>query len=138
LAALHFILANAAKYDVDEASLSAEIQQLGLPAENTATLIQLYGTTKVALRNRFVDESFRLSRLISTKWRVDNVLDSNVNLTPDNSSSNVLLKLSVENNPSKMPFTQSLGEISFEISPEKLDALIYELSSAESLMSNLN
>ena len=134
---MHFILANAAKYDVDEPSLSAEIQQLGLPAEHSAAIIQLYGSARNALRKRFSDDSLRLSRLLSTKWRVDHILDSSSQVAGNYPTSNVLLKFVIENNPSRSHASQSFEEISFELSSEKLDALIIELSSAESIMSNI-
>ena len=42
IAGLDFIIANSAKYDIDENTLSLEIQQLGLPTENCDALLKSY------------------------------------------------------------------------------------------------
>jgi hypothetical protein len=44
---VHFIVANAAKHDLDEASLVQEIQQLGLPKENSDAIGRQYREHKV-------------------------------------------------------------------------------------------
>eukprot|EP01035_Chromulina_nebulosa_P019533 gene19533-25431_t len=41
IAATHFIITNACKHDVDELSLIQEIQQLGLPKENSEALADI-------------------------------------------------------------------------------------------------
>lgn len=46
VAAIHFMIINAAKYDVDEASLSQEIQQLGLPKANADLITIAYRHNK--------------------------------------------------------------------------------------------
>ena len=48
IAAVHFIVSNAAKHDLDEASLVQEIQQLGLPKENSDAIGRQYREHKVS------------------------------------------------------------------------------------------
>ena len=51
VAAVHFVLVNAARYDVDETSLTQEIQQLGLPKENAEAITKVYREYKEMLRD---------------------------------------------------------------------------------------
>ena len=44
VAALHFVLSQSAKYDIDDTTLQLEIQQLGLPKENADALVGRAGT----------------------------------------------------------------------------------------------
>lgn len=62
LAAIHFIIANAAKYDVDEETLAKEIEQLGLPRENALAILRPYGQNKAALRAKFGADTFGINR----------------------------------------------------------------------------
>lgn len=62
LAAIHFVIANAAKYDVDEETLAKEIEQLGLPRENALAILRPYGQNKTALRAKFGNDTFGINR----------------------------------------------------------------------------
>eukprot|EP01031_Cornospumella_fuschlensis_P038480 gene38480-46772_t len=46
IAALHFMISNSAKYDTDDKVLIQEIQQLGLPKENSDMIAKQYRETK--------------------------------------------------------------------------------------------
>merc|ERR1712046_456804 len=76
IAALDFIVANAAKYDIDENTLSLEIQQLGLPKENCDALLKSYTDGKNRLREHLSGTIFQLQRLKSLDWRVDSLISS--------------------------------------------------------------
>ena len=76
IAAIHFIVANAAKYDIDDKSLIQEIQQLGLPKDSTDAVANRYRESREPLRVKFAEESYRLSKLISVDWRVDHIIAS--------------------------------------------------------------
>ena len=67
---------NAAKYDVDEISLSTEIQQLGLPKDNADIITNAFRDSKDKLREIQASESYRVSKLIDASWRVDQILAS--------------------------------------------------------------
>ena len=143
------MLTNAAKFDVDEKSLVLEIQQLGLPKENTDAIVRQYRDAKEMLRSRFADESYRVSRLISADWRMDHIIASS---QPINDTSRVIqngplvhLKLVVDTQPDKANVNTESGseqagrfkDIAFEMSTQKLDVLIHELSHVQSLLENI-
>eukprot|EP00601_Ochromonadales_sp_CCMP2298_P022932 CAMPEP_0173308122 /NCGR_PEP_ID=MMETSP1143-20121109/21560_1 /TAXON_ID=483371 /ORGANISM="non described non described, Strain CCMP2298" /LENGTH=124 /DNA_ID=CAMNT_0014249489 /DNA_START=22 /DNA_END=393 /DNA_ORIENTATION=- len=60
VAAVHFMLSNAARFGVDEKSLVLEVQQLGLPRENAEVLGRQYREASDLLRARFAEESYRV------------------------------------------------------------------------------
>ncbi|KAJ8599379.1 hypothetical protein CTAYLR_007017 [Chrysophaeum taylorii] len=64
LAAVHFVLASAAKYDIDEETLAKEIEQLGLPRENAQAILRPYRESKAALRVKFSRDTFSVHRAI--------------------------------------------------------------------------
>jgi len=74
IAALTFILACAAKHDVDATTLAHELQQLGLPKEHTNSLCKSYSDAQSKLQEHFRKTSLRVSKLDSVQWRVDYVL----------------------------------------------------------------
>jgi hypothetical protein len=68
------MITNAAKFNVDEHSLILEIQQLGLPKENTEAIVKQYKDTKDILRNKLAENSYRISKLMNVDWRFDHIL----------------------------------------------------------------
>lgn len=152
VAAVHFIVTNAAKFDLDESSLVQEIQQLGLPKENSEAIARQYREHKDSLRSKFADQSYRISKLVSTEWRVDQVIASSSTspskgTTLDHSpggledgSGNlgplVHLKLTIDTKPHEDGSRSGVEELAFEVQPDKLDVLIHELGVAKALMSS--
>lgn len=141
IAAVHFIVANAAKHDLDELSLVQEIQQLGLPKENSEAIARQYREHKDVLRMRLSDESYRVSSIISTDWRVDLVVASSHD---QQSEPIVQLKLLLDTQPHQGPVEANaaidgvrLREMAFEMDGNKLDVLIRELAHAQSLMESI-
>lgn len=59
---MHFIIANAAKHDLDELSLVQEVQQLGLPKENSDAIGRQYREHKV-LQTFYAFACLRVSTL---------------------------------------------------------------------------
>ena len=143
VAAVHFMVVNAAKYDVDEVSLSTEIQQLGLPKENADTIARQFRDHKEALRTKFSEESYRTSRLITTDWRLDQVIANSQSSSPTGPL--VHLKLQIDTKPQD----GSLGDDAsvadgdrvqndaFELSADKLDILVHELTAARNAFREL-
>ncbi len=139
---MHFIVANAAKHDLDESSLVQEIQQLGLPKENSEAVGKLFREKKDAMRERFAMDSYTVSKLLKTDWRIDTVIASSV------ASSNEVvthLKLTCDTRTQDgiLP-TDSIvvdgyriKELAFEIDAEKLDVLVHELSRAQAVLDSL-
>eukprot|EP00743_Colponemidia_sp_Colp-15_P002263 GILK01002453.1.p1 GENE.GILK01002453.1~~GILK01002453.1.p1 ORF type:complete len:201 (-),score=30.14 GILK01002453.1:270-872(-) len=76
IAAIHFINMNAAKFNVDEGTLVKELQQLGLPKENSEALARPYRDKKQSLRQQLAATSLRLPQLLSMDWRVDCILST--------------------------------------------------------------
>lgn len=147
------MLTNAAKFDVDEKSLVLEIQQLGLPKENTDAIARQYRDTKDMLRSRFADESYRVSKLISADWRMDHILATSQNSSVGNGDARVVqtgplvhLKLNVDTQPEQGDLNADLSSqqssrfknIAFEISTQKLDVLIHELSHVQSQLQSMD
>lgn len=165
VAAVHFIVANAAKHDVDETSLVQEIQQLGLPKENSEAVGKLYREKKDEMRDRFAADSYTISRLLRTEWRIDRVMASSA---PSSSTANggaagtgtttgdnvtvAHLKLTCDTRTQDGPLTAEqqqqlqfrggvdgyrVRELAFEISQEKLDVLVHELTRAQAVLDSL-
>ena len=70
VAAIHFILASAARYDVDGEVLSRELQQLGLPREHTEALVKVQVESRAQLQQLARQRSLQLPRLSSLGWRI--------------------------------------------------------------------
>ncbi len=121
--------------------LITEIQQLGLPKENSDTISKLYRENKDALSDKLSEKSYRISKLLSTDWRVDQVFaSSNSQLTKQKL---IQLKFRIDENPqadseSLLRSDQDIQEVNMEMTAEDLDVLIYELSQAQQVMQNIN
>ena len=63
IAGLTFILSNAAKYDIDEQTLLQEIQQLGMPKENSEAVARPFRETKDELRRAFAQDTYHVSHM---------------------------------------------------------------------------
>jgi len=143
VAAVHFMVVNAAKYDVDEVSLSQEIQQLGLPKENADTIARQFREHKEALRNRFAEESYRTSHLLAVDWRLDQVIASST--ATDKLGPLLHVKLQVDTKPqegalsgSQMSDGARIQDEAFELSADRLDVLVHELSIARDALKALH
>lgn len=152
IAAVHFMLTNAAKNDLDERSLVQEIQQLGLPKENSDAVARQYREYKEALQKKFFDDSYRVSKLISTDWRVDHIIGASSPSTSVDSNygeKQIAVNGSVAHFRLRVDMMPELGsdsvnggsyeasrtkDIAWEASAEKLDVLIYELAQAKKLL----
>lgn len=144
------MLTNAAKFDVDEKSLILEIQQLGLPKENSEAIAKQYRDTKDMLRSKFAEDSYRVSKLVSTDWRVDQIVatsqpaagtDNRIIQTGPLVHVNVNIDTKPEINELEDVFGRATGrfkDIAFEISPQKLDVLIHELTHVHTLLQNMD
>lgn len=150
VAAVHFIVTNAAKYDCDDRSLTQEIQQLGLPKENTDAIVKQYREHKETLRAKFAEQSYRVSKLLNTDWRVDHIIASGAPGEEGHTGALVHVKLQIDAAPEKNatnPLTLGdstiksdgarIQDIAFEMSAERLDLLVHELSEAQKLLESV-
>ena len=78
VAAISFILKNAARYTVESDTLSNELQQLGLQKDNSNALCKIYNENFDKLTVCLKEKSLRISRLEKVDWRVDYVLSSSI------------------------------------------------------------
>ena len=74
VAAIAFIVRQAARSDVDHLVLNAELQQLGLPRENSAGVSRPFRIHRERLRAQARADSLRAPRLLSLDWRLDAVV----------------------------------------------------------------
>lgn len=162
MAAIHFIITNAAKYDVDDKSLILEVQQLGLPKENTDALAKQFRDTKDMLQAKFAEDSFRVSKLLQVDWRVDQIIASSSYPTHaetaqgddvggESAASNVNdvmtpsihLSMKVDTKPfldsaeASAEGSDQVQNVALELSSNQLDVLIHELSHAQKLLENI-
>ena len=129
------MISNSAKYDTDDKVLIQEIQQLGLPKENSDMIAKQYRETKEALRNKFAEDSYRVSRLLSTDWRVDTVLaSSSGQITEDKI---VHLNMHIDTKPGEEDSAMKHKNLAFELSGVKLDTLIKELRQVQYMIENM-
>ncbi|KAL8196913.1 UNVERIFIED_CONTAM: COMM domain-containing protein 4 [Gekko kuhli] len=131
IAVLNFILASAAKHNVDSESLSSELQQLGLPKEHATGLCRSYEEKQSALQDSLRGCSLRLNRLDSASWRVDYTLSSS-ELRQVNEPV-VHLKLNTQNVDKGV-----LEPVAMTLSAEKFRVLLAELRQAHALMKTLD
>jgi len=130
VAALHFVVTNAAKYDVRVDELSDEIQQLGLPKEHATGLGKVYSDHAVAVRARMREKSLKLNSLEKVDWRVDFVLGSSSE--PESRQPEVHLRLDVRDAD-----TDKITPLGFAMDPEQCRLLLHELTAAEKIMSQV-
>lgn len=130
IAGLHFIIASAAKYNVDGDSLSNELQQLGLPKEHTTSLTKSYSDNLQNLQQQLRKDSLRLSRLEGVEWRVDYIISSSA--LKDINEPCVQLKLKVK--PAEGGKTQP---VSFTVASDKFRLLLNELKQASAAMDSI-
>ncbi len=138
IAAVHFMITSAAKYDVEERVLIQEIQQLGLPKENSETICKQYRETKDTLRSKLEETSYRISKLISTDWRLDQVLASSLGTKEAGKLVHLNLNIDIDPDNSTELNNSRFKDLAFELSAEELDLLIHELTQAQQMMQNLD
>lgn len=74
LAAIHWIISSATRFDVDQSVLNNELQQLGLPKENSDGVSRPFRIHRERLNAQAAEDSLRLPRLWSLDWHVDAVI----------------------------------------------------------------
>ncbi|PRP73133.1 COMM domain-containing protein [Planoprotostelium fungivorum] len=130
IAALYFILSSAAKYNVEDTILSTELQQLGLPKEHCDALCKPYTEKKQKLREVFSQQTLQLPRIEEIDWRVDYVMATHEQ--KETNTPTVHLQLKMKQNDFGGPET-----VAFEMTPEKLRLLLYELKAAREAIKSL-
>jgi len=130
IAALHYILTNAAKHSVQVEELADEIQQLGLPKEHATGLGRVYSDHSTVVRDRLKEKTLKLNTLEEVNWRVDYVLGSSVQ--PETSQPEVHLRLNLRDAD-----TDAISPLGFSMDAEQCRLLLRELTAAERIMSKV-
>jgi len=147
IAALDFVLRNAAKYNVDEEVFSTELQQLGLPTGNlkmkgprflgndqvkeidsSRVIAQAYGKNRDTMREYFATQTLRLPHVERVEWRVDYILSSSDILSVKAPSVRLQLHLN------KPPQSQRDKTLSFEVNGDKFRLLYNDLLTVKGIM----
>uniref|UniRef100_A0A6B2LK07 COMM domain-containing protein n=1 Tax=Arcella intermedia TaxID=1963864 RepID=A0A6B2LK07_9EUKA len=129
VAALTFILQNAARYNVKPEVASLELQQLGLPGEHAGAVERILTKDKDRIREAFRKDSLKLNRVLSVDWRVDFILAS--------SDLKELNAPAVQLNLTIAEANQTKQAHSFAVDNDKLRVLLHELKLARSVMESL-
>jgi len=130
LAALNFIVSNAARFDCDDTVLATELAQLGMPKEHCDSLCKPYKENRARLKAKFAEQLLRLPKIDSLDWRVDVILTSDqVN---DLCAGCVQLSLAVSQADGSSGRT-----LAFEASEEKFKVLLAELRTAKAVMDSV-
>ena len=99
-----------------------------------------YREHKDDLRMKFSEESYRVSTLLSTDWRVDLTIASN-DSTKRNASIQLQLNLDTQPHQGRLddqPAPQDrIREVAFELDTDKLDILLHELTHAQAMMESI-
>eukprot|EP00242_Pyramimonas_sp_CCMP2087_P005864 CAMPEP_0198219276 /NCGR_PEP_ID=MMETSP1445-20131203/73422_1 /TAXON_ID=36898 /ORGANISM="Pyramimonas sp., Strain CCMP2087" /LENGTH=173 /DNA_ID=CAMNT_0043896619 /DNA_START=382 /DNA_END=900 /DNA_ORIENTATION=+ len=83
IAGLHFILTNAAKHGLEEATLSRELQQLGMPKEHGDSICRTYAKDKERLQQHLIASSLKLGADIGiTEWKAEYIFATDKSPAP--------------------------------------------------------
>ena len=123
LAAISYILSNAAKYKVSTEDVALELQQLGLPREHTMMMKRPLVKYIHLLTKRLRSKVLRINPIDDPiKWRLDYIVSNN-NLRNVNQFQ-VTLKLS--------------DDVSFMVNRDQVSVLLHELRQASALISQID
>jgi len=128
IAALDFIISSGVKYDIDDNTLSNELQQLGMPKEHCDALSKPFCDSKQKIKMRLEQQTLKLSRLLSLDWRIDYLMSSS--LLHEVNSPVVQFKLS-------MGSADRSESRSFEMTADKVRVLLNELKAAKEIMDSI-
>eukprot|EP00808_Paulinella_micropora_P007401 g72497.t1 len=138
MAALHFMLRNSAKYDVDEDTLLQELPQLGLPLDICQAIVKEFIKVKDNVRQHFATQTLRLPRIEETEWRVDYILSSSLTKVVAEPAVSLKLKLSKDANDANHDGSASSDQLVFSLSADKFRVLLNELKTVRQSMENIS
>ncbi|KAG6547416.1 hypothetical protein Mapa_010864 [Marchantia paleacea] len=125
IAVLHFFVANAAKFDVDDSTLSKELQQLGLPKEHSDALCTPYLQTKDSLQAKFLEQALQIPAMQIGGWQVQ-----------VGETKNVIMRLTTTNRVDQKEETTQ--DLQLCLTAEKFHLLLHELKTAKSLLEEIS
>ena len=125
MAAVHFIISNAAKYGVAEGTVNTEVQQLGLPRETSSLIAEVYKQNLSEITEALRRSTLALPKLGNLQWRVDSTLASSDH--PNLNTATVQMAIGGD----------SENRIDFEMTAKEFAVLHGELQTAHRLMKEL-
>ncbi len=125
IASLLFIISNSARFNVQEATLSLELQQIGFPKDSAETVCTEFSRIKSQLVQTLKTKTVRLPKIESCKWRVDFILSSSKLKQVNEPSIQLELNI-VQRDKSELQ--------SFDVSLDQFRVLHHELATARKLM----
>jgi len=126
LAALRFILNNAAKYDVEESALANELGQLGMPKEHGDAICKAFREGKDKMRETLKKQILHLPRFQSLDYRVDFIVSSDK--LQDASAPGISLQFHSRDQDG------TSRSHAFEISEDKFKLLLSDLKQARAIL----
>eukprot|EP01022_Parablepharisma_sp_SALTPOND_P004411 TRINITY_DN120236_c1_g1_i1.p2 TRINITY_DN120236_c1_g1~~TRINITY_DN120236_c1_g1_i1.p2 ORF type:complete len:265 (-),score=29.19 TRINITY_DN120236_c1_g1_i1:1961-2665(-) len=134
LAVLEFVIRGAAKHQVEEAELMKEIEQLGLPHENTESIIKTMGKGREGLLSAIKNSALRVSKPTGVDYMISFVVGTDRKKVTEGTVLDTEIKLKLSYNDG---IEKSQKDTEFGIKRQQLGELIYELKKCEDLISKL-
>lgn len=132
LSALDYILRNAVRNNVNDITLSNELQQLGLPKESANAIKRAYIKNNKILKKALTKNILSLPNIKTSKenieWNVDYVLSSSI--LKNVNQSLVRLKLKIEND-------DNMKTIDVNMTSSQLDSFLHELKSVQTMINDI-
>ncbi|XP_067942027.1 COMM domain-containing protein 4-like [Watersipora subatra] len=129
ISVLTFILSSAARYDIESAPLSDELQQLGLPKEHSTSLCKLFADNSSSLQDHFRLKSLRLSQIEKVDYTVRHVLDFSGQQVLEEPIVDLTLVLND-------PHLSSSKTVSFSMTSRKFQTFLHEMKVAKEAMAS--
>eukprot|EP00485_Elphidium_margaritaceum_P005412 CAMPEP_0202709254 /NCGR_PEP_ID=MMETSP1385-20130828/21380_1 /ASSEMBLY_ACC=CAM_ASM_000861 /TAXON_ID=933848 /ORGANISM="Elphidium margaritaceum" /LENGTH=154 /DNA_ID=CAMNT_0049368459 /DNA_START=168 /DNA_END=632 /DNA_ORIENTATION=+ len=130
LSALDFILSNAVRNSVNAATLSNELQQLGLPKESANAIKRAYSKNADVLSKALHTKILSLPSIETgaeeIEWSVDYILSSSIMQNVNES----LVRLQLNMKPSKKPTNVNMTSSQF-------DSFLHELKIVQAMMQDI-
>ena len=136
LAVVEFIIRGAIKFQMDEADLLKEIEQLGLPGENVKSFVKAISKEREPLNAAIKHSVFRLSRPVGLEYQISYVVATD-KLKAVKTSSGIIdgtisLKLTYEDSIDKCT-----KDTTFALSKSQLGNLLAELKRCEEIINKV-
>ena len=129
VAAVRFILTSGARFNVDQETLSSELQQLGLPKEHSTAICRVYNDKKSNLMEKLQEISLRLSKLGDVDCKID--YEKCI-------STREKIPMVTLNMEKVIPTNNQVEKKSFTLTKDKLNVLIFELKQAENMINKFS
>jgi hypothetical protein len=78
LAILEFIVSNAAKHDVTEATLTKDLLQMGVEVEHGEGIVKIYSENQTQLVKAKINQSLRISQIDRIQYKVSYLMASSM------------------------------------------------------------